>query len=155
MAENKLKTMNEISAADAVNWFREFLDDPEGLWSMEPAWVGEVAARDFLECLKIYTDVLYGPSGQQGAVFEEQRSELLNTLTNLPEKERGAIYGKLPPREKQAYDLLMANPTLSQKELADKFSPSISVKTLKIYLEKLRAAYCVEKTRDIFTAPKY
>ena len=78
----------------------------------------------------------------------------MNTVKNLPEQERGAIYDTLPPREKQAYDLLMANPTLPPKELADKFSPPISVKTLKIYLERLRAAYRVEKTRDLFTAPK-
>ena len=66
MAENKLKTMNEISAADAVNWFREFLDDVDGEWTVQPAWFDDVAARDFLECLKMYVDAMYGPPNHNG-----------------------------------------------------------------------------------------
>ena len=74
--------MNEISAADAVNGFNEFLDDPDRIWSAEPPWFAEVAARDFLECLKMFTDALR-PSIPYVSFSDDQRQE----LASIPDEE--------------------------------------------------------------------
>jgi hypothetical protein len=152
MAEKKLKSMNEIPASEAITALDEYLNDPEGLWAQEPEWFKEVGARDFLECLKLYKELM----GYRESIvaFEEQRDELVEAVQQLPEEARGSTYARLSPREKQTYDFLLDNPGLSQKELADKFSPPISVKTLKIYLSNLRAHYDVQTTRELHTTSK-
>jgi hypothetical protein len=152
MIKNKVKSMNEIPVAEALAAFNDILTDPERLWSQDPEWFKEVGTRDFLECLKMYADQM--GYGESSVAFEEQRHQLVEAVQQLPEQTRGSIYARLSPREKQTYDILLDNPGLSQKELADKFSPPISVKTLKIYLASLRDNYGVQTTRELHITSK-
>jgi DNA-binding CsgD family transcriptional regulator len=83
----KLKTMNDISAVDAEIWILEFLQGPD-VRGEPPAWFGEVGARDFLECAKIYADLIYGASEQvEGNLSAEQMAELSNVAAGIPDGE--------------------------------------------------------------------
>lgn len=127
--------------------------DPQG----KPELLGPVRARGDTGDVRVAGPQglpVSGPSEPCPNFCEEQRGQFLNVVKNSSVRDCGAIYETLKPRERQAYDVFMANPTLSQKELAAKFSPPITVKTLKIYLEGVRTAYNVKKTRDLYTAPK-
>lgn len=122
--EKKLKTMNEIPAADAVNWFSQFLDDPDGIWFVEPPWFAEVAARDFLECLKMFTDALR-PSIPYVPFSDDQRQE----LANIPDEQMRKL---LTEAEYEVMRLLMeGNTILNIAYLRGKADKPLSRKTIE------------------------
>jgi hypothetical protein len=150
MEEKKLKTMNEISAYDAWMLFEGYLDTNGmeygvafGGWvsgtpedaerdreSREHAekyeqMLHEIPARDFLECLKMYTDALNVPA-VDAILSQEQRRELADTIQDTPEADLEKIVAKMPRALKDVFLAFKANPSHSDKELGTALNRSES-----------------------------
>jgi DNA-binding CsgD family transcriptional regulator len=111
--KKKLKTMNDISALDAQILFQYFLDPTECDVALKESpkydvMLSEIAARDFLECLKMYTDAL-GPDIPYVPLSDDQRQE----IANIPDEE---MRERLSEAEYQVMRGLMDGKTL--KEIA-------------------------------------
>lgn len=101
----------------------------------------DIAARDFLQCLDLYSrmyssEIGGNPSTTSYAVehlniSDEQRAELAKIASTIPEDE---LDEKLPvgSREREAFDVLRQNPGWSNKEIAKELG--IAESTVKTYL---------------------
>ena len=80
--EKKLRTMNEVPASEAVQWFDDMSDDPEGYWTTPPSWFAEVNAKDFMDCWKLYSEcrVRENISGWELQPLTEQQREEINAI---------------------------------------------------------------------------
>jgi len=137
----KLKTMNEISAAEAVKLFEASMNFPGGEHWGDPeedylpitkGFPLDVAARDFLDCLKLYREWYmdsesYGPVWSP-EVFEEQKAGLIKVVTEHPE-----ILVQLTAKERAVIVALDENNELTREEVADKLGMKLG--TLKKHME--------------------
>jgi len=131
MNENpkSLKTMNDISLADAISLFTmyqhqnspelDFLFTQDEL-NAKIALSDTIAARDFLECLDMYRKWHYGDERHVFVHdFEEQLAEQIEAAAEVSDQD----LEKLSPSEKEVY-LLYKNERLSYKEIATRLSKS-------------------------------
>ena len=120
--KNKLKTMNEISAAEAVKLFHACMhfDDPGDMYAPIPeGFPGDIAARDFLECLKSYQEMWAFGQVDDYLDFEDQMVEQTQVAADVSEQD----LEELTPREKEVF-LLRKNERLSYKEIAERLGKS-------------------------------
>lgn len=134
----KLKTMNEISAAEAVRLFHSVMEFgwgiPEEQYSFIPdaKFPEDIAYKDFMDELMRYRAVYMGDmSYAPGNFFEEERAELANVAANIPDDELET----LTPMEKEALLALRDNPSLTVDELAEKLGKGLS--TVKTHLRNV------------------
>ena len=142
MATKKLKTMNDISAARAVKLFHAAMvlddGDPTSLYSPIPkGFPDDIAARDFLECLRLYSEMWR--EGEASApndflFYEQQKAELLNAVAENTDV-------KVTPKEQQLIHALIDNPDLDREEIAEKLE--IDLSTYKTHFQNLCKKYKV------------
>jgi len=134
MAKKKLKTMNEISAAEAVKLFDAAMGlalkhDPYNIgWLIPnpPGFPKDIAAKDFLEALQLYRQMwlesiefstaryrLLSGSVLDDEDYDAERAALA-TAVNIPENH----LKKLSPTEKVVLSLMREG--LPDKEIASK-----------------------------------
>lgn len=155
----RLKTMDEISAAEAAKIFHgarnfRFDRDPSEDYCLLPEYFPQdIAARDFLQCLDLYTEMYNeGMGGDRGArntptsytvehrdISDEQRSALVEIASTISDPD---LDKKLPvgSREREVFDVLRQNPGISNLEIGEKLN--ISESTVKTHL--LRAFHKLE-----------
>jgi DNA-binding CsgD family transcriptional regulator len=94
----KLRSMSEVSAAEAVEWFDNMFNDPEGYWTEPPSWFAEVNARDFMECWKMHNEcrTRENLSDWQLQPLTEQQKKEINAMSDEDFKEVGVTPEEIP-----------------------------------------------------------
>jgi len=150
----KLKTMNEISAADAAKLFHAARDlddyDPLEPYGLRPEYFPhDIGARDFLQCLELYSKMVSEGSQYPFAsqtpsttsytvehrhISDEQRAALAEIASTISDAD---LDKRLPAgsREREVFDVLRENPGNSNKEIGEKLG--IGESTVKTYLLRI------------------
>jgi DNA-binding CsgD family transcriptional regulator len=136
----KLRTMNDISAAAAVQLFHAcmVLDDcdPMSLYAPIPeAFPTDIAARDFLECLNLYREMWSEGEASAAGVFgltDTQREELVDVARTYTDEELKKV---LTPRLLEVLNLLKEDLGRGNQEISSALG--ISVKTVKVHLTEM------------------
>ena len=142
--QRPLKTMNEISAAEAVKLFHASMhfDDPIDLYAPTPkGFPGDMAARDFLECLKLYEEMWAIGQYDESQDLDDQMVKQTQAAANVSAQD----LEKLTPSEKKVF-LLWNNERLSYKEIAAELSKS--PQTVKAQLASARKTLNPYLTRE-------
>jgi DNA-binding CsgD family transcriptional regulator len=157
MAKKKLKTMNEISAAEAVKLFQAamVLDDynePGFVFEVKPSgFPDNIAARDFFESLNFYKEMWregrQADWDAQWAAIDGLRKSVFQTIE---QPDPDGLFDTLSPAQKRVYTACKDNPNLSNKEIAAQLN--LSPKTLQVHLESICATFNVRKRRELFLA---
>jgi DNA-directed RNA polymerase specialized sigma24 family protein len=125
--KTKMKTMNEISAAEAAKLFiaccRDlapdfFRDDPYQVnWTDPKAFPKDIVAGEFLDYLKLYSELCgYGFQSEQHnpvSPNDEQRDKLADVAADIT----GEDLAKLSAAERKVFDVFAEDSTLSNKEI--------------------------------------
>jgi DNA-binding CsgD family transcriptional regulator len=137
-SQMKLKSMNEVSAAEAVRIFNHLeYGGPPLEYLKADEFPKDISARDFFETFMLYKELLYGKDIAEvyhyGPSFSTEQMEEMRSAT--PEQ-----LSKLTPEERKLYDLVISEPDLHIWVLANELGKSMStVKTQKKSLcDKLR-----------------
>jgi RNA polymerase sigma factor (sigma-70 family) len=125
--QRPLKTMNEISAAEAVALFQGVDIDFLGTEAFSGEFPEHIAARDFFECLKLYQDM-----GSAYGDFEDQLEARIEADANVSDQDLAT----LTPREKDVF-LLQRDERLPRKEIGTKLN--MSEETVKSHLSRARS----------------
>lgn len=159
----KLKTMNEISAAEAAKLFhaaRNFDCDgyPGDDYCLNPEnFPHDIAARDFLQCLELYSKMVSEGSEYPFAsktpsitsytvehrhMSDAQRDDLVKVSQSLSEKDLERLL-KRTPKVLEAVNVLRENPDFQDKEIGAKLGRSY--KTIRA---QLSTAYRILRVAD-------
>jgi len=163
MAKKKLKTMKEISAAEAVKLFHAAMDFHgfmPGLYRPKPeCFPKDISANDFMEGLKLYRDMCRDAADRaltlldrdfemQRAekVYAERRAELVNTAAGVPKQE----LERFTPKELEVFNLLKEG--LQDKEIASKLKKGVG--TVKVQVSSVLRKLGVDtRTQAVAQAP--
>jgi hypothetical protein len=132
----KLKTMNDISAAEAAKLFHAARNfncdgDPMDDYRLRPeGFPKDIAARDFLECLDLYSKMWAHWAESHTEVsgegfYDSQRGELADVAADITAEE----LAKLGAAERKVFDVFAEDSNLSNKEIGKKLG--ISESTVK------------------------
>ena len=134
----KLKTMNDISAAEAakiLHCARNFDSDGDPMedYCLRPEYFPQdISARDFLECLELYSNMNMWTHGAVGDRFyDEQMAELREVAANIPEED----LKELSDAERKVFDVFRDNPGISNKEMGGKLN--LSEDTIKTHFRNI------------------
>jgi len=157
--KKKLRTMNEISAADAAQLFRAARDfdshDPLSEYCPRPDYFPkDIAARDFLQCLELYSKMesegseypfaSKTPSTTSYTVEHRQISDAeRKAYSAIPEK---VLEGSLTRMQRQVCDLLVRR-NLSYKQIATELA--ISESTVHKHISDIYEEYKVKNFREL------
>jgi hypothetical protein len=146
--EKKLKTMNEISIAEAVELFKKALSPDDHGDEIFPT---NIAAKDFLECLRLYELMIWSriPTGWGydwpiGKDFPRSSLSTIQTVTYDPgqlaeisEEDLKKLPVRLSPTERKYFDEMKraAPRVLTIKELAQIFG--VDHETAKTHMQKV------------------
>jgi DNA-binding CsgD family transcriptional regulator len=149
----KLKTMNEVSAAEAVKLFHACMvlddGDPMSLYAPIPEnFPEDIAAKDFLEQLRIYRDMWsegeHSASGGFDFLSDAQREELVEVAKTLPEKDLETL-GR---QKRRIVELFRENPDIQNKEIAARLAP-MSTKTVEKHVSALLKKFKVKNRMEL------
>jgi DNA-binding CsgD family transcriptional regulator len=168
MAKKKLKTMNEISAAEAVILFHaamSFDSFEEGdVFQPNPrGFPKDIAAKDFMESLVSYRDmwrVCYEEEAADSTPFYyDMSANEIATLEGAPIVEKDLqveeALKKVPAKERALLELIHRQPELLVKQIADMLKKSegavkVQLQSLFRRFEVHRRAELIAKTRPFF-----
>ncbi len=161
MAKKKLKTMNEISADEAVKLFKAALRDVD--WDRDPEvyfedglpvcpdprrFPKDIAAKDFLESLVLYRQMCIDVEERANDIFarehyDEQIDEVANIAANIPEKDLEELLNQLTPTQRKVFDLMVdgSHPQLkdfmNDKALISKKGEQMAEGTIKTHVSAI------------------
>jgi DNA-binding CsgD family transcriptional regulator len=137
---SKLKTMNEISAADAVKLFHACMvldnSDPTRLYEPIPkGFPKDMVAGEFLEHLRLYkqmwADGQESRAGMYAGFYDDQRAALADIADRIPEEELKV----LSDAERKVFDVFRNNRGISNKEIGEILN--ISEETVKDHISSI------------------
>jgi DNA-binding CsgD family transcriptional regulator len=140
--QEKLKTMNEISAAEAVKLFEAAVNfpgspnwydgDPESDYKpIDGGFPTGICARDFLECLRLYMG-LHIPMD-----YETTDPNITEVARKIIEQITDGELRQLSPQQRKIVELLRINPNQQIKEIA--FQLDVKTGTVKSQLTAIYA----------------
>lgn len=175
----KLKTMNDISAAEAVKLFHAAMaldDEPTSLYAPIPkGFPKDIAAKDFIEQLLIYRDMWSeGEKSAAGALYAafspyEMSADEIVAMARAPIARKDSrvekALKKVTPKERELLELIHRKPWLLVKQLGGELKTwKGTVKrdgAIKAQLSSLfkqfkvhKRAELIAKTRPFFPQPK-
>jgi DNA-binding CsgD family transcriptional regulator len=165
----KLKTMDEISAAEAVELFEHVVDYDEDLGvyrAQYSRFPKDLTAKGFFECFRIYRQVTYEGAGAvlrarateeklRGKAYREAWEQVRDELEQIfEEDEKNEMLArpdeelaKLTPAQRKVVDCIRENPTLDREDLADKLS--IKLSTYKAHFSAICKALQISRRAEL------
>ena len=137
----KLRSLNEISAAEAVKLFDSavhFEPGPFGEEVVVGKFPDNVAAREFLEGLSLYQELIRGVDSD---FPDEEFDAPVGPIPEIPADAKN----RLPPKERRVFDLVMEG--LSNKEIASRCN--ISSATVKSQKANIFRRFGVGSAREL------
>jgi len=114
----KLRTMNEVSAAEAVELFHAAMSlddgDPGSLYAPIPeGFPKDIAAKDFMDSLALYrqwwSDGEASAAGAMGIPYgyDEKIDEVANIAASMSEKSLEELVSQLSPPQRKVFDRIV------------------------------------------------
>jgi DNA-binding CsgD family transcriptional regulator len=162
MKKKKLKTMNEISAAEAVKLFRnamifESFNEGGDEFQVKPSgFPNNVAARDFLETLSIFKEMwrdgMQSQWDMQWAFLAQSRTDLVEASKKLTNNDVKRRYDSLTATQRRVYDALTSSGSgnLSNEQIADRLY--MAPKTLQSHIAVVLSTFGAKNRRELATS---